>query len=187
MPLIYVTGLSGTGKSAVLAELRARGHRARGVDEDGYADWIEKTTGKPADLPANLPGDAPDHDRHAWFAAHTWVLSVERIAALRAEADACGDTVYLCGTAAGDDKVWHLFTRVLALVADAPTLTARIAARGDGFGSAPAELAAILAWHADFESNYRRYGATIIDAGQALDRVVERVLEEAAPGGDRTV
>ncbi|HET9898538.1 MAG TPA: hypothetical protein VFQ44_26725 [Streptosporangiaceae bacterium] len=35
MSLYYVTGLSGTGKSAVLTELRARGYLARGVDEDG--------------------------------------------------------------------------------------------------------------------------------------------------------
>jgi dephospho-CoA kinase len=33
MTLYYVTGLSGTGKSAVLDELRARRYHARGVDE----------------------------------------------------------------------------------------------------------------------------------------------------------
>jgi hypothetical protein len=38
MALFCVTGLSGTGKSAVLSELRVRGYHARGVDEDGYAD-----------------------------------------------------------------------------------------------------------------------------------------------------
>jgi hypothetical protein len=45
MPLCYVTGLSGTGKSAARAELRARGYRALGVDEDGYGDWISRVTG----------------------------------------------------------------------------------------------------------------------------------------------
>jgi hypothetical protein len=51
MALFYVTGLSGTGKSAVLSELRVRGYHARGVDEDGYADWINKVTGTPDGFP----------------------------------------------------------------------------------------------------------------------------------------
>jgi dephospho-CoA kinase len=35
MGLIYVTGISGSGKSTVRAELRARGFFAHDVDEDG--------------------------------------------------------------------------------------------------------------------------------------------------------
>ena len=46
MPLYYVTGVSGTGKSSVLRELRTRGYHARGVDEDGYADWINRISGR---------------------------------------------------------------------------------------------------------------------------------------------
>ena len=36
--MVLVTGMSGTGKSAALAELERRGHRV--VDTD-YGDWIE--------------------------------------------------------------------------------------------------------------------------------------------------
>ncbi|OIV39319.1 hypothetical protein BIV57_00260 [Mangrovactinospora gilvigrisea] len=176
MSLIYVTGLSGTGKSAVLKELRARGFCARGVDEDAFADWISRATGERAELDR----DDPDLDRHVWFAAHDWVLSVERITALHAEAQRLGEPVFLCGVAAGDDKVWHLFAKVVALVADAPTVTARLAARGEGYGSSPEELAAILGWHTTFEANYRRFGATIVDAVQPLGRVVDQVIAEAS-------
>jgi thymidylate kinase len=42
MSLIYVTGLSGAGKSAVLDELVARGCEARGVDEDGYEEGYRR-------------------------------------------------------------------------------------------------------------------------------------------------
>ena len=48
MTAILVTGMSGTGKSTVLAELERRGHRV--VDTD-YGDWIE-------DVPH--AGEAPD-------------------------------------------------------------------------------------------------------------------------------
>jgi nucleoside-diphosphate-sugar epimerase len=91
--LFYVTGLSGTGKSAVLAELRARGHEAPGVDEDGYARWIDRRTGSPHPF----PHDDTDLDLHAWYAGHRWVLDVERIGALSAAAD--GRQVFLCGVA----------------------------------------------------------------------------------------
>jgi dephospho-CoA kinase len=39
MTVVLVTGMSGTGKSAVLGELARRGHRV--VDTD-YGDWIEE-------------------------------------------------------------------------------------------------------------------------------------------------
>ena len=41
MSLIYITGISGSGKSTVLRELAKQGYEAHGVDEEGYADWID--------------------------------------------------------------------------------------------------------------------------------------------------
>ena len=78
MTLYYVTGLSGAGKCAVLDEVRARGYHARGVDEDGYADWINRITGRRDAFPRDDPG----FDFHAWYAARYWVLSVRRISVL---------------------------------------------------------------------------------------------------------
>ncbi|HEY1005243.1 MAG TPA: hypothetical protein VGD83_36970 [Streptosporangiaceae bacterium] len=83
MALFYVTGLSGTGKSAVLSELRVRGYHARGVDEDGYADWINRAAGTPDDFPR----DAPGLDLHAWYQAHDWVLSTKRQRGQRGDVD----------------------------------------------------------------------------------------------------
>jgi dephospho-CoA kinase len=42
--IVLVTGMSGTGKSAVLAELERRGHRV--VDTD-YGDWIDMSGPEP--------------------------------------------------------------------------------------------------------------------------------------------
>jgi predicted ATPase len=47
MTAVLVTGLSGTGKSSVLAELAGLGHRT--VDTD-YGDWIEVDTTDPIDV-----------------------------------------------------------------------------------------------------------------------------------------
>ncbi len=176
MALLYVTGLSGTGKSAVLSELPARGYHARGVDEDGYADWVSLASG----TPDHYLRDDPGLDFHAWQAAHTWVLSPRRISVLSRAAARLGGPVFLCGTADGDASVWHLFSKVLALVADVPTIRRRIDARPDQFGRAPEELAAVLGWQASYEADYRRYGAIIIDATRPLGEVVDEILAVSA-------
>ena len=176
MALLYVTGLSGTGKSAVLSELLARGYHARGVDEDGYADWVSLTAG----TPDHYPRDDPGLDFHAWQATHNWVLSPRRISVLSLAAARLGEPVFLCGTADGDASVWHLFSKVLALVADVPTLRRRIDTRPNQFGKAPEELAAILGWQASYETDYRRYGAIIIDATRPLGEVADEILAVSA-------
>jgi hypothetical protein len=176
LALFYVTGLSGTGKSAVLDELRARGYHARGVDEDGYADWINRVTGRPDEF----PHDDPALDFHEWYKTHDWVLSVKRIGVLSRAAARLGRPVFLCGVADRDDAVWHLFEKVLALVADLTTLEQRIAVRANDFGKVPEEFAIIAQWHADYEAAYRRFGAMIIDATLPLTDVVDELLAASA-------
>ena len=177
MTLYYVTGLSGTGKSAILRELRARGCQARGVDEDGYADWVNRITGRPDAFPRDDPG----FDFHAWYAAHYWVLSVRRVSVLSRAAARLAEPVFLCGSASGDDVVWQLFDKVIALVADERTIRRRLAGRPEGFGTTPEELADVLFWHRGFEAAYRGFGATIIDATRPLTEVVAEVLAAARP------
>jgi hypothetical protein len=84
--------------------------------------------------------------------------------------------VFLCGVADGEDTVWHLFAKVLALVADAPTLKRRLANRTGEFGKAPEELAAIFRWHVGYEAAYRKFGAVIIDTTRPLGEVVDEIL-----------
>lgn len=76
--------------------------------------------------------------------------------------------------------VWDLFTAVVCLVLDDATLRRRLAARSDHFGKASDELANTLEWNRTNGANYRRFGASIVDASQPLDAVVEDVLRVAA-------
>ena len=175
MPLIYVTGISGSGKSAVREELRSRGFAALGVDEEGFGSWIDRRTGRPETLPR--PGD--DFDIHGWYRDHEWTLDAEKIARLKGRADGTNDLVFLCGVAANDAAVWKYFDVVVALVIDDETIRARIAHRDDAFGKQPTELDQILAWNADYESAYRRFGAVFVDASRPVSAVVDQILVAA--------
>lgn len=122
MGLVYVTGLSGSGKSAVLRELKKQGYEAHGVDEEGYADWTDRETGSVVPF----PHDDPSLDAHGWYKKHRWVLSQERIGNLKKQADDESKTIFLLGTAEGEDKVWHFFDKVMTLLLDEKTLKSRI-------------------------------------------------------------
>ncbi len=169
MPLIYLTGLSGTGKSALLKELRNRGFSVHGVDEEGYADWIHRSTGKVEEFPRET---ISEDDVHVWYETHRWVLSSARIHALREESEKEDRTIILAGVAEGEQEVWDEFHLVLALFADDATLRARIAARRDNsYGKDPAELQEILKWNASYRNDYHSYGAVLVDASRPLDRI----------------
>lgn len=179
MPLIYITGPSGSGKSAIMRELQARGYEAHGVDEYGFADWVDRKTGKIADF----PHEGKNLDFHDWYQKHAWVLSKERIGKLKQQADTDDKPVFLCGVADGEDKVWHHFNKVIALVVDEQTIRRRIAAREDNqFGKTEAEMADTLKWLKGYEQNYRKFGAIIVDATKPLNEVVNEILRQT--GGE---
>ena len=41
MRRILITGMSGTGKSSLVAELAARGYKAVDADSAEYSEWVE--------------------------------------------------------------------------------------------------------------------------------------------------
>lgn len=170
--LIYITGMSGSGKSAVLRELERRGFEAHGVDEEGYADWIHVETHERE----TYEEDDPDLDLHDWFKNHHWILSPERITELHRQAED-GKTIFLAGSADGDDKVWHLFDKVIVLSVDAETIKHRIESRTDNqYGKDPEEMKLILKWLEGYDDTYRGFGAEIIDAKRPIEQVVDEIV-----------
>ena len=63
MKRVLITGMSGTGKSTVIAELAARGYRAVDTDYDGYSHLVDAAPGE-----VTGPGNGKD-----------WVWREERI------------------------------------------------------------------------------------------------------------
>jgi hypothetical protein len=109
-----------------------------------------------------------------------WVIRPEKVSALAESART--ETAFLFGTVENELDVWELFDHVACLVIDDRTLRHRLATRTTNeFGKHPAELERILVWNRTVESDYRRFGATIIDATRPLENVTSEVLALGRP------
>jgi shikimate kinase len=174
VPLVYITGISGAGKSAVCHELKSRGYEAHEMDQEDNAVWVNRKTGEVTPM-ADAPAVKPD----TWLEEQEWRVVRRKVEALAQRAHR--RIVFLCGTTANENEVWDLFSRVIYLAIDEPTLRRRLASRTSNvFGKRPNELEAILLWHKIGEADYQRFGAVTIDATLPLHEVVDNVLEASA-------
>lgn len=169
MPLIWLTGVPGAGKSAVRRELVRRGEIAHDADEEGFRVLLDRATGLPADDPGR--GQRPPN----WHERHWYPIARGRVEELRRSAE--HDVVFLAGSVPNELDVWDLFDLVLCLVVDDETLRHRLESRTDNdFGKDPAVRDAVLGWNATSALDYERLGATLIDATRPLKDVVDDVL-----------
>lgn len=151
MPAVLITGMSGTGKSTVLAELARRGHAVVDTDE---GSWIVDITA--ADGSVEPMWDEPRMtallDHHA------------------------GGTLFLAGCVANQGRFYPRFHAIVLLSAPEAVVLDRIAARTtNDFGKAGAERRAILADLRMVEPLLRA-GATVeIDARTPVAEVADRL------------
>lgn len=162
MTRVLVTGMSGTGKSTVLGELRRRGHRV--VDTD-YGGWSEDVT-------------SPDGSS----VEQLW--REDRMSALLAE-DVAG-SLFVPGCVANQGRFYDRFDAVVLLSLPVDVLLARIATRvTNPFGKDPAERERILDDLHTVEPLLRATATTEINTVRPLHEVVdavEAVVQRTSPG-----
>ncbi|MEK7153454.1 MAG: AAA family ATPase [Patescibacteria group bacterium] len=169
MPLIYITGPSGAGKSTVRNELIKRGYEAHDTDEDGMSAWYDNQTLEPVERPE-------EKDRPAdWYQKHDYRMSAERVEVLAERAK--DRLIFLCGIPANDMELAGHYSKIICLVIDEETMKQRVATRDtNDFGKSPDELELMLYWHGKMLERYKGFGATMIDATQPLEKVVDEIL-----------
>lgn len=152
MPVVFVTGMSGTGKSAALTELARRGYRV--VDTD-YGDYSEEVDGE-----------------------QLWCE--DRIAALLEEQG--DGVLFVAGCVANQGRFSSRFDAVVLLSVPADVILERIAVRDtNDFGKNDAERERILQDLATVEPLLRAGATAEIDTRAPLEEVVgelERIAEE---------
>jgi dephospho-CoA kinase len=119
MKHVLITGMSGTGKSAAIQELAARGHNAYDLDTPEWSQWIE------ADLSDELtPAKGRD-----------WVWRVDRVRALLSQP--MDGTLFISGCAENMNRLFPFIDTIILLSAPLATIMERLAARSpDDYGYA---------------------------------------------------
>jgi dephospho-CoA kinase len=147
--------MSGTGKSAALAELARRGHRVVDTDFGGYSEEVE----------------SPEGREQVW--------REERIAALLDEHD--HGVLFISGCVSNQRKFYPRFDAVVLLAAPREVLLERVASRETNtFGKADEERDRILHDLATVEPLLRAGATAEIDTRAPLDEVVDELERVAA-------
>jgi dephospho-CoA kinase len=150
---VLVTGMSGTGKSTVLAELARRGHRVVDTDDEGWSDEVP------------TPGGG--------------VEQLWREDRIRALLDGHREgALFLAGCVRNQGRFRDRFDAVVLLSVPEDVLLDRIATRDtNAFGKRAAERARILADLHAMEPLLRRSADAEIDTRLSVNDVADRLEE----------
>lgn len=162
MKRILVTGMSGVGKSTVIAELAERGYKAVDADSDEYSEWVSISD------PGALPGSSPEEP------GKDWVWREDRIQALLDTEDS--DVLFLGGCAENMRKFLPRFDHIVLLSAPTEVIVERLRTRTNNpYGKRPGEAARALDLIETVEPLLRRVAGHEIDTSAPLDDVVATV------------
>lgn len=160
MNRILITGMSGTGKTAVIQELAGRGYPAHDLDTPEWSEWIEAA---PSDGLTPVQGK-------------DWVWRESRVRALLSGAD--GGTLFVSGCAENMHRLFPLIDCIILLTAPAETIVARLAARAPGgYGHAADERRKVLTLIATVEPLLRKSADREIDTRKPVQATVDEILQ----------
>jgi shikimate kinase len=156
MKRVLITGMSGTGKTAVIAELAARGYRAYDLDTPEWSEWIDADASD-----ALTPRQGKD-----------WIWREGRVRALLSESGE--EKLFVSGCAENMGRFFPLIDLVILLSAPVATLMERLEARPLGSYGHDAEarrkvanltstIEPLLRKAADHEIDTRRPVCTTVD------------------------
>ncbi len=151
-----IEGVSGTGKSSVLRELRRRGYAAVDGDNELAYQGDPQTGAKTA---------GRSHEHHIW--------DIEKVKALVSNND--DEATFFCGGSRNFHRFSDLFDEIFILDVDAETLNERLENRLDNdTGKSKSEREFILRLHKTKEDIPS--GGVTIDSTQPLEHVVDEIL-----------
>ncbi|HEV3486551.1 MAG TPA: AAA family ATPase [Vicinamibacterales bacterium] len=157
MSKVLVVGMSGTGKSSALAELRKRGYRVVDTDDPGWR--VHSKYPQPLDV----------------LHRGEWLLVEERMNALL---DADDDrSLFVGGGARNQSKFYDRFDAIVLLTAPFDVLLERVARRTtNDYGKTALERAEILVDLVEIEPLLREGCTHVLNADRPLDDVVADLI-----------
>lgn len=155
---VLLTGMSGTGKSALIRELAALGHAAVDLDADGWSTWV--------DAEGDPTGARPGKD---------WAWREDRVDELLAS-DGRG-ALFVAGCAPNMGAFLGRFDHVVLLTAPVEAMLARLERRTDNpYGKRPEEAVRVLVNLREVEPRLRAVAGHVVATDAPLAEVVAQVL-----------
>lgn len=163
--IIYITGISGTGKTTLSKEFAKRGYVA--VDIDEYSHWEHKESGE---MNSWEPGKSRE-----FLDTHHWICNIDGLK--RKFNEHADKDIFVFGIVGGLKENLDLFDKVILLTCSTETAFKRIDERVDNeFGKGDTEREWIESWKSDFEKDWIERGAVPVSSEDSIEVVMENIL-----------
>jgi broad-specificity NMP kinase len=172
---VLITGVAGSGKSYICAELSRLGYMSFDIEEiDGLFSYIDKKT---KDEVKDIGGqDLRTIKRHDWVCVRE---RLEHLMRRNSKASAKDGVVFYCGASSNLIELLPLFDKVILLVASEAVARLRLTTRTNKeFGKRKDVRDWVMSWKKWWEDQYVGKGAIVIDAGQPAAEIVTCILRE---------
>jgi len=164
MVVYLITGIGGTGKSAVAHALIEQGFYAKDTDTiPGLARWEDVHTHKPVELEDI---SFVDYTKVSW----NWNKKSLR------ENLHTDSTLFLCGSASNQSDFYNLFTKVFVLDVTPENQAHRLAIRRSKYGKSPAMITRLIQDQAELLQSSLAQGAIKIDNNSVLNKTIDEIL-----------
>lgn len=169
MKKYWLTGVSGTGKTTIGAELTKRGHYVIDVEEtEGLCAWWSNESNKFVDFPDVVTAN--------FSATHQWRLNIDK---LKKMIDIRQPSVIVVGMNDTLKENLSVFEKVFILRCNPDVFIRRLKTRDNNdFGKDESMQQNILSWYEKYEAKMVGTGAISIDASQSVADVVNQIDQQ---------
>lgn len=169
MKKIYITGISGTGKSTISEELNKKGIYSIDIDSiKGLCHWENKKTFEKANWYSGIGSE--------FFKTHKYICDEKKLFAL---INKNKDIVVVVGITDNQSDFFSSFDKVFLLHCSEETFLKRIKNRTDhDFGKHKTEQKMILGWYKKFEKETLDKGAVPINTEDFIESVVKNIISK---------
>jgi broad-specificity NMP kinase len=161
-----ITGVAGTGKSTLAAELRKRGYAAYDTEE-GFSYYADKLTGEPV--------SRPHEPTQEWYDQHHRIFDEKIVMNLLKKHAA--EPLFICSITANQAKFYPQFDKLFLLTAPDEIITHRLGTRTNNyFGRHPLDLQRVIGRHQQFDEELIADGAVVIDSTRPIQAVADEII-----------
>lgn len=175
---ILITGMGGTGKTAIAERLKNTNNFAVDLDATGFCSWVEKETGKKA---RHKKGAGSE-----WLKQHSFRCDVNKLRKFLEQEEVKCESLFICGKVSKSQikEIFDMFDMSFVLLPSDKVLRGRLLNRTNkrtDFGKEESEIQNIIDNRKKFESTCLNNGAIGLNNNNSLDGIIKEILDKINP------